>query len=158
VSVSMFYPLVTVLRSSRTPCWVTRAGRQSGSRTQGWAFVVRPHTGVPEIGRPTNAQPCSDHSSALPVASSKKSPPIRVARHCGRRRDSVCKPTDFWYSSMRAVCIRYPARRDPCANICTFEPNDPARSDTCANICTFELNDPTRSDTSPQHLSGNTKQ
>ncbi len=41
------------------------------SRMHGWAFIIRPHTGVPEIGRLINAQPCRDHSGALRVASIK---------------------------------------------------------------------------------------
>jgi hypothetical protein len=95
-----------------TLVWRFLAGMQGGSRTQAWVFTIRPHTGVPEIGRLVNTQACSDQSSALPVVAVQSLCSIPVARQLGRRWDNVCKPTDFWYPSMRAVCIRYPAHRD----------------------------------------------
>jgi hypothetical protein len=41
----------------------------------------------------------------------KRRQKIRVGRYDLSRRESVCKSTDFWYSSMRAVCKHFPDRR-----------------------------------------------
>jgi hypothetical protein len=54
------------------------------SRTHGWVFIIRPHTGVPEIGRLISTQPCSDHGSALPVVSAHSVTQLRVVRHDDR--------------------------------------------------------------------------
>jgi hypothetical protein len=39
--------------------------------THSWVFIIRPHTGVPEIGRLINTQLCGWLSGVLPVASSQ---------------------------------------------------------------------------------------
>jgi hypothetical protein len=62
-----------------------RSGKRlEWSRTHGWVFIIRPHTGVPEIGRLINTQPCSDQLSALPVVSANFNPTPPVAHNDGR--------------------------------------------------------------------------
>jgi hypothetical protein len=68
------------------------------SRTQGWVYIARPHTGVPEIGRSIQTHPCRTTGIALPVASSKQLCSIRVTRHHSRWRDHVCKSINLWHS------------------------------------------------------------
>jgi hypothetical protein len=76
-------------RSSYAEAW---------SRTHGWVYIARPHTGVPEIGRSIQTHPCRTTGSTLPVASSKQLCSIRVMRHHSRWRDHVCKSTNLWHS------------------------------------------------------------
>jgi hypothetical protein len=78
------------------------------SRTHGWVYIARPHTGVPEIGRSIYTQPCREDGGALPVASFTTQLTEPVARDHVCEWDGVCQSTDFWYPSMRAVGIHHP--------------------------------------------------
>ena len=80
-------------------------GGDGVSRTHGWVFIIRPHTGVPEIGRLINAQPCNEYGGVLPVVSCRTIRRLPVAHDHVYKRESLCRMTDFWYSSMRAFGI-----------------------------------------------------
>jgi hypothetical protein len=53
------------------------------SRTHAEVFIIRPHTGVPEIGRLINTSACSDQGSAPTVVSSQSSRRLLVAHNDG---------------------------------------------------------------------------
>jgi hypothetical protein len=65
------------------------------SRTHGWVYIARPHTGVPEIGRSIQTHPCRTKGSALPVASAKRSCSLPAVHQHSRRRDRLRKSTDL---------------------------------------------------------------
>ncbi len=63
---------------------IATANNALSSRTHAEVFIIRPHTGVPEIGRLINTSACSHQGSARRVLNTKSARRLPVARHCGR--------------------------------------------------------------------------